>query len=49
RATAHLAPRDIFDTEFERQFYRVTLMGDVPRGTDGEASISVDGGPIPAI
>ena len=24
RATAHLAPRDIFDTDFERQFYRVT-------------------------
>ena len=24
RATAHLAPRDIFDSDFDRQFYRVT-------------------------
>ena len=38
RATAHLAPRDIFATEFDRQFYRVTLMGDVPTGVDGQAS-----------
>ena len=35
RATAHLAPRDIFDTEFERQFYRVTLAGDVRGGSTG--------------
>ena len=46
RATAHLAPRDIFDTDFERQFYRVTLLGDVPRGVDGRESTPIDGDPI---
>ena len=30
RATAHLAPEDIFETEFDRQLYRITLVGDVP-------------------
>jgi taurine dioxygenase len=46
RATAHLAPRDIFDTDFERQFYRVTLLGDVPRGVDGRESTPLEGDPI---
>lgn len=46
RATAHLAPRDIFDSDFERQFYRVTLVGDVPRGVDGRESTPIDGDPI---
>ena len=46
RATAHLAPRDIFDVDFDRQFYRVTLMGDVPVGVNGAASDSVTGSPI---
>ena len=49
RATAHLAPRDIFDTDFERQFYRVTLVGDVPRGVDGRESTAIEGAPISAI
>lgn len=49
RATAHLAPRDIFDSEFDRQFYRVTLVGDVPVGVDGESSKSVEGQPITAV
>ena len=48
RSTAHLAPRDIFDTDFDRQFYRVTLVGDVPKGVDGAQSTSIKGGPIPA-
>ena len=48
RATAHLAPRDIFDTDFERQFYRVTLLGDVPRGVDGQESTALAGAPIEA-
>lgn len=43
RATAHLAPRDIFDTDFDRQFYRVTLMGDVPVGVNGQASEALEG------
>jgi taurine dioxygenase len=46
RATAHLAPRDIFDSDFERQFYRVTLVGDVPVGVDGKPSTAVEGEPI---
>ena len=48
RATAHLAPRDIFDTDFERDFYRVTLVGDVPRGVDGRESVAIEGAPISA-
>lgn len=48
RATAHLAPSDIFATDFERQFYRVTLMGEVPVGTDGRLSTLISGEPIKA-
>jgi taurine dioxygenase len=44
RATAHLAPEDIFATDFERQLYRVTLVGDVPVGVDGRASTPLVGG-----
>lgn len=43
RATAHLAPEDIFDTEFDRQHYRVTLVGDVPVGVDGVPSKAIVG------
>lgn len=46
RSTAHLAPRDIYDTDFERQFWRVTLMGDTPVGVDGQESTLVEGEPI---
>lgn len=46
RSTAHLAPRDIYDSDFERQFWRVTLMGDVPQGVDGRNSLALDGDPI---
>jgi len=46
RTTAHLAPRDIYDSEFERDFYRVTLVGDVPVGVDGKASRPIEGDPI---
>ncbi len=49
RATAHLAPRDIFDSDFERQFYRVTLVGDVPIGVDGKPSTALEGEPIVAV
>lgn len=48
RSTAHLAPRDVFDTDFDRQFWRVTLMGEVPVGVDGRASTARDGNPIVA-
>ena len=46
RSTAHLAPRDIFDSEFDRQFYRVTLNGDIPVGVDGRPSTAIEGDPI---
>lgn len=49
RATAHLAPRDIFDSDFDRQFYRVTLVGDVPVGADGNPSTAIEGDPIVAL
>jgi taurine dioxygenase len=49
RATAHLAPSDIFDTEFDRQFYRVTLNGDIPVDPRGMRSTAIEGDPIDAL
>ncbi len=49
RATAHLASSDIYETDFDRQFYRVTLVGDVPVGADGRPSTLMSGAPIAAI
>lgn len=46
RATSHLAPVDIFDSDFDRQLHRVTLVGDVPVGVDGRASTSIEGDAI---
>jgi taurine dioxygenase len=43
-ATAHLAPEDIFETDFDRQLYRVTLVGEVPIGVDGRPSTPIVGG-----
>ncbi|MDR5821664.1 MULTISPECIES: TauD/TfdA family dioxygenase [unclassified Caballeronia] len=48
RTTAHLAPTDIFDLDFDRQLYRTTLVGDVPIGPDGRASVAVQGSPVGA-
>ncbi|AJK49729.1 TauD/TfdA dioxygenase family protein [Burkholderia plantarii] len=48
RATAHLAPSDIFDLDFDRQLYRTTLVGDVPVGPDGRASVALEGTPVDA-
>lgn len=48
RATAHLAPTDIFDLDFDRQLYRTTLVGDVPVGPDGRASVAIEGTPVGA-
>jgi taurine dioxygenase len=42
RTTAHQAPRDI-DDDTPRTLHRVTLIGDVPRGTDGRESRPVAG------
>ena len=46
RSTAHVAPIDIFESEFDRQLYRITLVGDVPVGVDGRRSNAIDGRPI---
>ncbi|RZF27317.1 TauD/TfdA family dioxygenase [Paraburkholderia sp. UYCP14C] len=48
RTTAHLAPTDIFDLDFDRQLYRTTLVGDVPVGPDGRPSVSLEGSPVGA-
>ncbi|MBV1879150.1 MAG: TauD/TfdA family dioxygenase [Pseudomonadales bacterium] len=48
RSTAHLAPTDIFDSDFERQFYRVTLNGIPLTGINGQGSESIVGEPIGA-
>ncbi|WMY10933.1 TauD/TfdA dioxygenase family protein [Paraburkholderia phenoliruptrix] len=48
RSTAHLAPTDIFDLDFDRQLYRTTLVGDVPVGPDGRASVAINGSPVGA-
>lgn len=49
RATAHLAPTDIFASDFDRQLYRITLVGEVPVGIDGKASVGIKGKPIMAV
>ncbi len=46
RSTAHLPPNDIFDSNFDRQLYRITLVGDIPCGIDGEPSVALEGDPI---
>jgi taurine dioxygenase len=48
RSTAHLAPSDIFDLDFDRQLYRTTLVGDVPVGPDGRVSVAIEGSPVGA-
>jgi taurine dioxygenase len=46
RSTAHLAPRDIFASDFDRQLYRVTLVGQTLVGVDGRESVAIEGGPV---
>ena len=46
RSTAHLAPRDIFQSAFDRQLYRITLVGEKLVGVDGQPSRSIEGLPI---
>ncbi|WP_347557126.1 TauD/TfdA family dioxygenase [Robbsia sp. KACC 23696] len=48
RSTAHLAPTDIFDLDFDRQLYRTTLVGDIPVGPDGRPSDALEGSPVNA-
>lgn len=49
RSTQHQAIRDVYDSDFEREFYRVTLNGEIPRGIDGEPSRRISGAPITAV
>lgn len=46
RSTAHLAPRDIFQSDFDRQLYRITLVGEPLVGVDDKPSRSIEGLPI---
>ena len=46
RSTSHLAPRDIFQSDFDRQLYRITLVGQQLVGVDGQPSRSIEGLPI---
>ena len=46
RATQHQAIGDIFETDFDRELYRITLYGEIPVGTDGQKSTVVSGEPI---
>lgn len=49
RSTAHLAPTDIFQSDHDRQLYRVTLVGETPAGVNGRSSTSLQGQPILAV
>lgn len=46
RSTAHLAPRDIQRTDYDRQLYRTTTVGDIPYGVDGRKSKPLEGTPL---
>lgn len=46
RATQHQAIRDVYASDFEREFYRVTLNGSIPTGVDGKPSTHLSGDPI---
>jgi alpha-ketoglutarate-dependent sulfate ester dioxygenase len=46
RSTSHLAPTDIFQSDFDRQLYRITLVGQPLVGIDGKSSRSIEGLPI---
>jgi taurine dioxygenase len=49
RALIHCAPRDIYETDFDRQLYRITMLGDIPVGVDGRQSVLISGEPITPI
>lgn len=46
RASAHVAPNDIYALDFPRQLYRTTLVGEVPVGVDGRPSTAIEGDPV---
>ena len=47
RSTSHLAPTDIFQSDFDRQLYRITLVGQPLVGVDGRPSTCHRGGADP--
>ncbi|HAT34864.1 MAG TPA: taurine dioxygenase [Rhodospirillaceae bacterium] len=51
RATCHYPPRDIYraDCDFDRCFYRITLMGPIAYGVDGRESEQLEGTPLSAV
>ena len=49
RSTQHLAVRDVYDTDFDREFYRITLNGSVPVGIDGKPSNRISGDAIESV
>ena len=49
RSTQHQAIMDVYDSDFEREFYRVTLNGSIPVGVDGKPSKHISGEPIKPI
>jgi taurine dioxygenase len=46
RSTSHLAPTDIFQSDFDRQLYRITLVGQPLVGVDGRPSRAIEGLPV---
>ncbi|GGL03018.1 TauD/TfdA dioxygenase family protein [Nocardia jinanensis] len=48
RSAVHLAPQDL-TLDHDRRLYRVTLVGDVPRGPDGQESVALEGEPFEAV
>ena len=46
RSTVHLAPRDIFESDFDRRLYRITLVGQPLVGVEGRPSQAIEGLPI---
>ena len=49
RSTQHLAIRDVYQTDFPREFYRVTLNGAPLTGMDGQPSRALSGQAIRAV
>jgi taurine dioxygenase len=46
RAALHLAPKDFEHLGYDRILHRITLVGDVPVGIDGQPSQVIDGEPF---
>ena len=46
QGTAHAPPFDIFDLPYDRQLFRTTLVGEIPRGVDGKPSTALSGDPM---